>query len=424
MLLRTVFFSLLILALDYYVFQAFRFSLRHSSEHVQRLTAVLFWSITVFCVGVVVAGAFLPWNDWPKAVKTYAGAFVFVVTFSKLFVVLFLLTDDIFRGGRWVYERYFNKPADAGSLTGATISRSDFLVRTGLVLGALPFVSLIYGMVRGAYDYQVKKVILKLPGLPSSFSGFKLVHISDLHVGSFVSTAPLEEAVKIINELNADAIVFTGDLVNNRSDEMLPYMDVFDKIRAKHGVFSILGNHDYGDYSDWESDEAKRNNFQQLKNIHRDMGWDLLLNEHRMVEVNGKKIAVIGVENHSAHLRFPRRGDLSKAREGSEAADLKLLLSHDPSHWDLEVNKQFQDIAITFSGHTHGMQFGVEIPGFFKWSPIKYLYKQWAGLYEKGQQYLYVNRGLGFLGYPGRVGILPEVALIELRRPEKSIGAI
>ena len=217
MLLRTLLFSLLILALDYYVFQAFRFSLRNSSESVQRITTVIFWSITVFCVGVIVAGAFLPWNDWPKAVKTYAGAFVFVVTFSKLFVLLFLLTDDIFRGGRWVYERYVNKPADADSLTGATISRSDFLVRTGLVLGALPFVSLIYGMVRGAYDYQVKKVILKLPGLPSSFSGFKLVHISDLHVGSFVSTAPLEEAVKIINELKADAIVFTGDLVNNRS---------------------------------------------------------------------------------------------------------------------------------------------------------------------------------------------------------------
>ncbi len=415
MLFRTVLFSLLILALDYYVFQAFRFSLRNSSENVQRITTVIFWSITVFCIGVVLAGAFLHWNDWPKALKTYAGAFVFVVTFSKLFVLLFLLTDDIFRGGRWVYERYFNKPTDADSLTGVTISRSDFLVRTGLVLGALPFVSLIYGMVRGAYDYQVKKVILKLPGLPSSFSGFKLVHISDLHVGSFVSTAPLEEAVKIINELKADAIVFTGDLVNNRSDELDEHKPALSRLKAQHGIFSTLGNHDYGDYVRWDSDEAKTENLQRLIEGHREMGWDVLLDEHRHIEKNGEKITIIGVQNYSMHLRFPKYGSLEKATRDIDYSAFNILLSHDPSHWRGEVLKAYPDIHLTLAGHTHGFQFGVELP-FFKWSPVQYVYKEWAGLYTEAQQHLYVNRGLGFLGYPGRVGILPEITVFELEK--------
>jgi hypothetical protein len=197
---------------------------------------------------------------------------------------------------------------------------------------------------------------------------------------------------------------------------MLPFLDVFDKIESRHGVYSIVGNHDYGDYVEWPTPEAKIANFESLKDMHRRLGWDLLLNENRVLDINDTRLAVIGVENYSAHLRFPRHGDLKKASVGTEKADFKVLLSHDPSHWDVQVNKEHPDIRLMLSGHTHGMQFGVEIPGWLKWSPIKYLYKQWAGLYQKNQQYLYVNRGLGFLGYPGRVGILPEIACLELRK--------
>ncbi|MDX1939764.1 MAG: metallophosphoesterase, partial [Saprospiraceae bacterium] len=194
------------------------------------------------------------------------------------------------------------------------------------------------------------------------------------------------------------------------------FMDVFDKIRAKYGVFSVLGNHDYGDYVEWPSHEAKQQNLEKMIQIHKTLGWRLLMNEHEKLSINGQELAIIGVENYSALSRFPKHGDLEKACFGIENGGLKILLSHDPSHWDAQVNQRFQDIALTFSGHTHGCQFGVEIPGMVKWSPIQYLYKQWAGLYRKGEQFIYVNRGLGFIGYPGRVGILPEVAVIELSK--------
>ncbi len=220
----------------------------------------------------------------------------------------------------------------------------------------------------------------------------------------------------MINATDPDLVFFTGDLVNDRADEMDDFMDVFDKIRARHGVYSVLGNHDYGDYAEWETPAAKQQNLEKLKRIHGQLGWNLLLNDNRMLTINGQAVAVIGVENYSTHPRFPKLGDLPRAHQGTENARLKLLLSHDPSHWQDEVTTLFKDIAITFSGHTHGFQFGVEIPGFLKWSPVQYVYKQWAGLYQQGTQYLYVNRGLGFIGYPGRVGILPEVTLLELTR--------
>jgi predicted MPP superfamily phosphohydrolase len=204
--------------------------------------------------------------------------------------------------------------------------------------------------------------------------------------------------------------------VNNRAEEMEPFLDVFDKIRAKHGVYSVLGNHDYGDYVPWSSPEEKAANLDTLKGMQAQMGWKLLLNEHQLLNIRGEQVAVIGVENYSTHMRFPKYGDLKRAVQGTEEARLKLLLSHDPSHWESQVITEHPDIDLTFSGHTHGMQCGVEIPGWFKWSPVQYVYKQWAGLYRQGRQHLYVNRGLGFLGYPGRVGILPEITVLELSR--------
>ncbi len=416
MTLRVLFFAVLLIVLDIYVFQAFKFAFRNSSEIVQKTTTIIFWSMTAFCVGVLLVSRVYDWDLWPKALKTYAGAFIFVLTFSKIFILIFLLTDDIFRGGRWAFDKLFSSPAKADALKGIPangITRSDFLVRTGIVLASLPFVSLIYGMVRGAYDYQVKRVKLKLPNIPAGFNGYKIVQISDLHVGSFVSTEPLEEAVKIINELKPDLILFTGDLVNNKAEEVLPHKPALSKLKAKHGIYSTLGNHDYGDYVMWDSQEEKMNNLRTLINHHREMGWDILLDEHRHVEHNGDKITLIGVQNYSMHLRFPKYGSLPKATKDIQYSNFNILLSHDPSHWRGEVLQDFSNIHLTLAGHTHGFQFGVELPNF-KWSPVQYVYKEWAGLYSEAHQHLYVNRGLGFLGYPGRVGILPEITVFEL----------
>jgi predicted MPP superfamily phosphohydrolase len=241
----------------------------------------------------------------------------------------------------------------------------------------------------------------------------RVVQISDIHSGSFSDPKAVERGIQTILDLKPDLIVFTGDIVNNVSEELVDYAPLFAKLTAPLGVFSILGNHDYGDYFEWDSQEAKLANLNRLKSLHADMGWRLLLNEHVRIEKDGEHFALLGVENTSFKNRFKSYGDLNKAYTGAEASPFKMLLSHDPTHWDGEVNKHYRDIDLTLSGHTHGFQFGVEIPGF-KWSPAQYMYKQWAGLYQEGQQYLYVNRGFGFLGYPGRVGILPEITLFEL----------
>jgi len=262
----------------------------------------------------------------------------------------------------------------------------------------------------------VINVKLHAPGIPKQFNGFKIVQISDIHTGSFISDSPMKDAVKIINDQNADVIFFTGDLVNEVAEEALPFIDVLKNISAKHGVYSILGNHDYGDYFYQKNDlEGKKHNFAVMRDVHQQLGWDLLLNEHRSIENNGERINIIGVENWGSSKRFQKHGDVSRARLGMDDDAFKILLSHDPSHWDAFVRKEHRDIALTLSGHTHGFQLGIEIPGYIKWSPSKYLYKQWAGLYQEAGQWIYVNRGLGFLGYPGRLGMLPEITVIELQ---------
>jgi len=387
---------------------------------MQKFVFIAFWSLTVFSISVLLAMLIWDWSTWPKVIKTYAGAMVFIITFSKLFIIIFLLTDDIFRVVKWAYDKIFSSttPLAEGAVPAVLkqgISRSDFLVRSGLIVASLPFIGLIWGMVKGAYDYQVKNIKLNLANLPKSFHGYKIVQISDLHVGSFVSKEPLEEAVRIINEQNADIILFTGDLVNNRSDELNIHKAALSKLKAKHGVFSTLGNHDYGDYVKWDSDELKRENLQTLIDGHREMGWDILMDEHRHIEKDGEKITLIGVQNYSMHLRFPKYGSLPKATKNIAYSDFNILLSHDPSHWRGEVIQDFPQIDLMLAGHTHGFQFGVDLPNF-KWSPVQYVYKEWAGLYTEGKQQMYVNRGLGFLGYPGRVGILPEITVFELHK--------
>lgn len=278
----------------------------------------------------------------------------------------------------------------------------------------MPLVVLTYGVVRNAYNYQFHKHKISLSKLPSKFKGFKIVQLSDIHAGSFNQTRPLERVIDQINDLKPDLILFTGDLVNDLAEEMEPYKALFGKLKAKHGVYSVLGNHDYGDYAFGTQDTPEKSaNFAAFLQVHQEMGWDLLRNENRRIQIDDQYIDLLGVENYSAHGRFASHGDLAKAHQGLDPNSCKILMSHDPSHWDVQINKDFKDIDLTLSGHTHGFQFGIETK-WLKWSPSQYMYEQWAGLYQKGEQYIYVNRGFGNLGYPGRVGILPEVTVLEL----------
>lgn len=292
-------------------------------------------------------------------------------------------------------------------------SRRDFIKKTSTLIGLVPVGLMTWGIFRTAGNFKIHRVKLSLPKLPAAFRGLKIVQISDIHTGSFFSKERMEEAVAEIAGQQPDLVIFSGDLVNNRSDECIPYMDILSKIQAPMGVYSTLGNHDYGDYEPWPSKEKKIKNFQEMLDIHKKLGWQLLMNENRIFERNGEKIALLGVENWGANLRFPKYGKMKQAYAGTEGVPVKILISHDPSHWEAEVLKEYPDIDLMVAGHTHGFQFGVEIPGI-KWSPSQWVYKQWAGLYEDAGRYLYVNRGLGCIGYMGRVGIRPEITVFEL----------
>jgi len=419
MIVRTLILLVVLFIIDFYVFQGVKLLTRNATPQTSRIIAIAFWSITVFCFSVIITGFFIDWHTWPKSIRTYSFAFIFVTYFSKLFFVLFLLIDDIFRLFRLVTGWITSKPAIAAteeamqSRTG--ITRSSFLIKMGTVIAALPFTALLYGMIKGKYDYQVRNIKLAFNTLPGAFKGFRVVQISDIHTGSFMDKAPLEKAVKLINDLKPDVIFFTGDLVNDMSTELVPYKEILAGLKAPHGVFSILGNHDYGDYYQWPSKEEKIANLENLIASHKELGWDLLLDEHRKIIKDGESISVIGVQNWSARMNFRRYGDLNKALENITYSPVNILLSHDPSHWKAEVAGKIPAIDLTLAGHTHGFQFGIEIPGF-RWSPVQYVYHEWAGLYSENQQHLYVNRGLGFLGYPGRVGILPEITLFEFNQ--------
>jgi predicted MPP superfamily phosphohydrolase len=405
--MRFLFLLSFLLFIDVYSFQAIRVIAQQWTVGARTIFYGFFLAISAFSLFFILINEWGLTGYFPKLFLVYGRAFVFVAYISKFLILPFLLIDDVRRGVLWVANKWSTKSTFSPN-------RMRFLSQLGLGLGSVPFVSLTYGMIANPYRYRIFRETVKIKDLPESLKGLKIVQISDVHSGSFTFKEPVKHAIEMINAEKADLVFFTGDLVNDKADEMDNFLDVFDKITAKHGVYSVLGNHDYGDYVPWKSPEAKSANLDRLKDVHRQLGWNLLLNEHRMLEINNEQIAVIGVENYSAHLRFPKHGKLLEAHQGSEKAKVKLLLSHDPSHWEYQVVPKFKDIDLTFSGHTHGLQFGIEIPGFFKWSPIQYVYKQWAGLYQEENQYLYVNRGLGFLGYPGRVGILPEVTVIEL----------
>jgi predicted MPP superfamily phosphohydrolase len=349
-------------------------------------------------------------EGFTHAVSYSLGFFISLFVFQSI-IIIGLFFEDIIRTPQALYS-FFSQGFNGEEFFP---KRRKFLSQITLIIASIPFSALLYGMFRGKYNYKVLSYELEFDDLPKSFDGFKLTHISDIHCGSFDNPEKVKYGIDLINMQKSDVIMFTGDLVNNITNELKPWKDLFSELSAKHGVYSILGNHDYGDYMDWDSETAKINNLDNLKKIQKEMGFKLLLNENDIITKNGEKLAVIGVENWGAG-GFKKSGDLNKAVQGISNADFKILLSHDPSHWSNQVLPHKFFFPLTLSGHTHGMQFGIDIPGWIKWSPIKLRYPEFAGLYQKAKQYLYVNRGFGYLAYPGRVGMWPEITVITLKK--------
>ncbi len=402
-----LFFAIVFLVyaiIEWYGWQAVKTALTAENHNIAKW---IYWGVSLGTLLLFILYRPVLYKFLPGAFTSYFAAFFVILLFSKLFILLFLISEDGFRGLKYLASRVSSSPGASGGIT-----RSQFLSQVAIAAAALPAGTLLYGVIANAYNFQFRKATIKFPNLPEAFNGLKIVHLSDIHSGSFTRTEPIIKTIEKINSLNADLILFTGDLVNNVADEMDSYMHIFDKLSARLGVFSVTGNHDYGDYINW-SDEERRANIDKFMGIHKSLGWDLLLNENRILEKDGEQIALLGVEYWGLGKRWKKYGEFDKAYRGIEKIPFKILMSHDPSSWDARIRPEFPDIDLTLSGHTHGAQFGVESK-WLKWSPSQYMYKQWAGLYNEGKQFLYVNRGFGFLGYPGRVGILPEVTEITL----------
>jgi predicted MPP superfamily phosphohydrolase len=400
---------------EYYSFIVVRSSVRNMPPVWRYTLTILYLALTtVSWLGLILFRQ-INWAAVPHLLRNIYIAFVLGFVVGKILVLLVMLIDDIRRLITWLITSLaYGGSTDSGAADGG-IERSVFLRQMALVLGGFSLLGFTYG-ISNRYSYRVRKVKLKFPSLPESFRGLRIVQISDIHTGSFDNHAAVEHGIQRTLDQNADIIFFTGDLVNNHSEEVdAKYQEIYSRLKAPMGVYSTLGNHDYGDYVQWPSKQAKIDNLNMLKKIHADMGWKLMMNEHIVLERGADKIAIIGIENWSAHANFPKYGDMHKAYEGLKEKNVpfKILLSHDPSHWHAQVVPEFTDVQLTLSGHTHGMQFGVDSK-WFKWSPVQYMYNEWAGLYTQGQQNLYVNRGFGFLGYPGRLGVMPEITVFEL----------
>ncbi len=405
-MLRWIVFVIIYLIMAFYTLQALKTATRFPWVYYAYMAislAVLGNFIYQFTLGAE-AGRVL------SRPKSYAFGFLIAMLTFNIITIIFLFSEDIFRFLTATYARFFGSAQEFDLPT-----RRRFLSLVALGIAALPFSALLYGMYRGKYNFKVLKYNLEFDDLPSAFDGYQITQISDIHSGSFDDRNKIEYAVNLINDQKSDAIFFTGDMVNNKSDEMKPWTGLFSKLQAADGKYSILGNHDYGDYIAWPTEEEKSENLETLKIMQREMGFDLLLNESRYLKRGDDKLALIGVENWGRG-GFKKAGDLRKASEGISIDEFKILLSHDPSHWEDKVIADEKHYHLTLSGHTHGMQFGIEIPGIVKWSPVKWRYKYWAGLYEEMGQIINVNRGFGFIGYPGRVGIWPEITVITLKK--------
>jgi len=401
------FLLIIYLALDIYVFYAIRSLTVSLSGPWRRTIHIAYWGVgLVFLVGILLYRQIDPKQFADLRLYLTTGFFVFFM--GKLLASVFLLVEDFRRAIAWLINLFpFVEQ-------GFSTSRSDFMRKTAVVAGAIPVVTLTFGVISGAHDYRVQRRKVYFKNLPKEFDGIRIAQVSDIHTGSFFNKTAVEGGVDMLLGEKPDIALFTGDLVNNKSEEAKDYLDIFGRIKAPLGVFSVMGNHDYGDYTSWPSEAARQKDIQNLHAMHKYMGYDLLLNENRVIKVDGGELAILGCENWGAG-RFSKYGDMKKTVQGVEDHPFKILMSHDPSHWDAQVRPNYSDIDLTLSGHTHGMQFGIEI-GDFRWSPAQYRYKQWADLYQQEEQFLYVNRGYGYIGYPGRVGILPEITILELKR--------
>jgi uncharacterized protein len=413
MFLRFFFIFVVLVLVELYFLQAVKTFTQDFSQSKKNIFIYIAYGFAAVSIVFGSIALIYPPPNWGSGLR-FVSAIIFILLLCKILGSMFLLVDDVLRLFRWIFS-LFNKNGAELKEGAQGIDRLKFLSQVAITFTVVPAIGLIYGMIRGAYRYRVHHVKVPSPNLPESFHGFKIVQLSDIHTGSFMNESALTKAFDIVMQQGADLILFTGDLVNNKTDEVEGFEHLFKTLKAPHGVFSVLGNHDYGDYFQWDTKEQKVENLENLKTHQKDFGWRLLMNEHVALEKNDEKIALIGIENWGGSMRFPKYGKMKEAHAGTETYPYKILMSHDPSHWDHQVVKDFQDVDLTLSGHTHGMQLGIEIPGF-KWSPVKYLYKNWAGLYKQGEQFLYVNRGLGFLGYPGRLGIWPEITVIELQK--------
>ncbi len=416
--MMVIFNAILLFLFDFYIFFALRASRLVFPK--TKWFAIIWWSYSILLlIGVYVSFKF----SIPLAYRSIILVAFFLTAISKFIYVVILLLDDIRRGGIWI-SRLFTSPkprtietrleqldAPLPEVPTKGITRSEFLLKSGIVVASMPLFPLTWGIISGAHDYEVRRQRLVLPNLPKAFHGFKIAQISDVHSGSFYNKKAVLGGIEMLLGEKPDAIFFTGDLVNNLASEMRDYQDLFSKLHAEFGVFSVLGNHDYGDYHFGQVESAaKAKNFQDMLDVHKVMNWDLLMDENRLLKVGQDELAIVGVQNWG-NGRFPKKGDLQKSLLGTEEVSTKLLLSHDPSHWRAQVLDS--PIDAMFAGHTHGMQFGVR-GEHYQWSPAKFIYKEWAGLYKEGDKQLYVNTGFGFLGYPGRVGIVPEITLFEL----------
>ena len=403
--------SILLIIIDIYIYRAIR-SVSWKWKGQKHLSFTYIWWGYTF---LLIAGVFISIFFNIKFLLRSIILVVFFLTFvSKIFILPFLIADDLLRVMVWISRKLKRKESAGQNKTNA-IPRSEFLIKAGTLVAAIPLASLTYGVVSSAYDYRVKRKTLYLLNLPKAFDGIKLGQLSDIHSGSFYDRKAVIGGVDMLLKEKPDMVFFTGDLVNNVASEMYDYQDIFSKVKAPLGVFSVLGNHDYGDYHYGQgSSPAKIKNLADVKQTHKNMGWDLLLNENRRLKIDGDEIAILGIENWGVG-RFAKYGRMDLAVKDLDDVPVKLLLSHDPSHWRAQVLPEYPQIDAMFSGHTHGMQFGL-VTDKFQWSPAQYVYKEWAGHYKEGLQQLYVNVGYGFLGYPGRVGILPEITIFELRR--------
>ena len=405
--MRWLILAVVYLVVDIYAYQV----LRVFSKNIW--VAAIYFIISAVVIGNLIYQFNQPApNAGLGGGRGYAIGIFLAFFVGKLVISIIMLGEDVIRLPIAGIEKFFG-PSESFNMP----SRRKFISTIAISLAAIPFAGLLYGMYKGRYNFRVLRYTLYFEDLPDAFDGYTISQISDVHSGSFDNKEKIAYGVDLLKEQNTDLVVFTGDLVNNMASEMDGWKELFSEVKARDGVFSILGNHDYGDYHNWESAQAKAENLQRLKDTHGEMGWDLMLNENRFIEKDGQRIALVGVENWGAG--FKQVGDLKKASEGVNKEDFKVLLSHDPSHWEEEVKMAEKNYHLTLSGHTHGMQFGIEIPGWFKWSPVQYRYKHWAGIKEEAGRYINVNRGFGFLAYPGRIGIWPEISVIELKKGAK-----